>query len=521
MTRSIVWFRRDLRLADNAALTAAIQQGEAIPAFVIDPTLLNSDRVGAKRVAWLAANLRELDGSLRERGSQLIVRRGEPAAELIRLARESNATNVFFNLDLTPYARKRDQRVALELEQNGIAVESFDDMTVHHPEEVVTQTGRPYQVFTAFKKVWLALPKPAADEVEALPEQMPLPEDLRHRAASLWDRERFSRSNLDLVEGDCFGASFDYSRQTASASAQDASRNDGLPAAGEVAALDRLNAFLEETIYGYGTGRNLLDRQATSFLSPYLRFGVLSIRQAYWGAKAAIDLAASKEAQLGAEAWLNELIWREFYMALLYHFPHTIEQPLRAQFANFEWLDDEDAFCAWCEGRTGYPVVDAAMRMLNATGWMHNRARMIVASFLTKDLLIDWRMGERYFMQQLIDGDSASNAGGWQWAAGVGADAQPFFRVFNPTLQGQRFDPEGVFVKQWLPELRNVPVELVHEPWKLSANDQRQYGVIIGRDYPTPIVDHGFARDRALRHYRQQQPTLSTQEVFGSLKRKA
>jgi deoxyribodipyrimidine photo-lyase len=465
MARSIIWFRRDLRLADNAALLAGIRQGEVIPAFVIDPALLNSDRVGPKRAAWLAANVRELDRSLRERGSQLIVRRGEPAAELIKLARETQAANVFFNLDLTPYAQRRDQRVALELEQNGITVESFDDMTVHHPEEVVTQTGRPYQVFTAFKKAWLGLPKPAADDVEALPEQMPLLASVSSLALDVDDK----------IE---------------------------LPTAGEAAALDRLNEFLEETIYGYGTGRNLLDRKATSFLSPYLRFGALSIRQAYWGAKAAIDLATSQEAQTGAEAWLNELIWREFYQALLYHFPHTIKLPLREQFVNFEWLDDSAAFNAWCEGRTGYPVVDAAMRMLNATGWMHNRARMIVASFLTKDLLIDWRKGERYFMQQLIDGDSASNVGGWQWAAGVGADAQPFFRVFNPTLQGQRFDPDGVFVKQWLPELRGVPIELVHEPWKLSASDQQQYGVIIGRDYPAPIVDHGFARDRALRHYR-------------------
>ena len=241
---------------------------------------------------------------------------------------------------------------------------------------------------------------------------------------------------------------------------------------------------------------------ATSFLSPYLRFGALSIRQAYWGAKAAIDLATDKAAQQGAEAWLNELIWREFYLGLLYHFPHTINQPLREQYRDFEWLDDDESFAAWCEGRTGYPVVDAAMRMLNATGWMHNRARMIVASFLTKDLLIDWRQGERYFMQQLIDGDSASNVGGWQWAAGVGADAQPFFRVFNPTLQGQRFDPEGLFVKQWLPELAQVPIELVHEPWKMKQADQQKYGVIIGRDYPAPIIDHAFARDRAIQHYR-------------------
>jgi len=470
MARSIVWFRRDLRLADNAALAAALRQGEVIPAFVIDPQLLNSDRVGAKRVAWLAANLRALDRSLRERGSQLIVRRGNPAAELLKLARETSATQVTFNLDLTPYARKRDQRVALELEQNGITVESFDDMTVHHPEEVVTLTGRPYQVFTALKKAWLALPKPAADEAESLPERMPLP-----------------------VEAVSLPIDFDKSLE--------------LPAAGEDAALDRLNGFLEETIYGYGAGRNLLDRQATSFLSPYLRFGALSIRQAYWGAKAAIDLASTKEAQQGAEAWLNELVWREFYMALLYHFPHTIDQPLREQYRDFEWLADDAAFAAWREGRTGYPVVDAAMRMLNATGWMHNRARMIVASFLTKDLLIDWRKGEQYFMQQLIDGDSASNAGGWQWAAGVGADAQPFFRVFNPTLQGQRFDPVGLFVKQWLPELASVPVEFVHEPWKMKPADQQRVGVIIGRDYPAPIIEHSFARDRALQHYRNRNNT--------------
>jgi deoxyribodipyrimidine photo-lyase len=485
MTRSIVWFRRDLRLADNAALAAAIRQGEVLPAFVIDPVLLNSDRVGAKRVAWLAANLRELDRSLRQRGSRLIVRRGEPAVELLKLARETGATNVFFNLDLTRYARKRDQRVALELEAQGVTVESFDDMTVHHPEEVVTLTGRPYQVFTAFKRAWLALPKPAADEAESLPEHMPLPEDLRHCEHSL-------RSNLDLTEEDCFVAN-------------SAPRNDEtieLPAAGEDAALNRLNDFLEATIYGYSEGRTLLDRAATSFLSPYLRFGALSIRQAYWGAKAAIDLTTDKAAQQGAEAWLNELIWREFYMALLYHFPHTIDQPLREQYRDFEWLEDDDAFAAWREGRTGYPVVDAAMRMLNATGWMHNRARMIVASFLTKDLLIDWRQGERYFMQQLIDGDSASNVGGWQWAAGVGADAQPFFRVFNPTLQGQRFDPAGSFVKQWLPELVQVPIEFVHEPWKMKPADQQKYGVIIGRDYPAPIIEHSFARDRALQHYR-------------------
>jgi len=470
MARSIIWFRRDLRLTDNAALTAGLERGDVLPVFVIDPKLLNSDRVGTKRVAWLVANLRALDRSLRERGSQLIVRRGEPAATLKQLAQETQANRVFFNLDITPYARARDRRVALELEKSGLSVEAFDDITLHHPEDVVTMTGRPYQVFTAFKKAWLTLPKPSLQDIRSVPDQMPLP------VAEL--------SSLPIDFADDPGP---------------------LPEAGEGAALARLDAFLEETVYGYAEGRNQLDRAATSFLSPYLRFGALSIRQAYWGAQAAIDLAEDAAAKAGAESWLNELIWREFYMALLYHFPHTIDQSLRDQYRDFEWLDDAAAFEAWCAGRTGYPVVDAAMRCLTATGWMHNRARMIVASFLTKDLLIDWREGERYFMQQLIDGDSASNVGGWQWAAGVGADAQPFFRVFNPTLQGQRFDPDGAFVKQWLPELARVPVELVHEPWKMTPLEQQAAGCIIGRDYAAPIIDHHFARDRALRHYRSSQ----------------
>ena len=465
--RSIIWFRRDLRLADNPALSAGLERGEVVPVFVIDPKLLQSERVSEKRIAWLVANLRALDVSLRERGAQLIVRRGDPAKVLWQLAQDTHSTQVLFNLDVTPYARTRDRRVALELEQNGLSVEAFDDITLHHPEDVVTMTGRPYQVFTAFKRAWLALPKPSADETPTLPEALAL-----------------SIPPVESLPLDFGEVAID------------------LPPAGEAAAIDRLNDFLEETIFGYGEGRNLLDRAATSFLSPYLRFGAISIRQAYWGAQAAIDLAEDAAAKAGAESWLNELIWREFYMALLYHFPHTIQRPLREQYTNFAWLADDEAFAAWCEGRTGYPVVDAAMRCLNTTGWLHNRARMIVASFLTKDLLIDWRKGEQYFMQQLIDGDSAANAGGWQWAAGVGADAQPFFRVFNPTLQGQRFDPDGTFVRQWLPELARVPDRLVHEPWKMTSLEQREAGCLIGHNYPAPIIDHHFARNRALQHYR-------------------
>ena len=471
MSRSIVWFRRDLRLSDHAALSAAGQRGEVVPVFVIDPMLIESDRVGAKRLSWLAANLRALDRSLREHGSKLIVRHGDPSSELLRLAQESQADCVFFNLDLTPFARERDRTVGLELEKHGITVETFDDVTLHHPEEITTQTGQPYQVFTAFKRAWLAKPQPSIDGSRIKPKNLQLSIELDSRPIT-------------------FG-----------------SETFELPAGGEAAALDHLDRFLDSVIFNYSEARNQLDRSGTSLLSPYLRFGMLSIRQAYWGAKAAIDLASEAADRTSAEAWLNELVWREFYMSLLYHFPHTINQPLRAQFKNFEWLDDTAAFEAWCAGRTGYPVVDAALRCLNQTGWLHNRARMIVASFLTKDLLIDWRQGERYFMRQLIDGDTASNVGGWQWASGVGADAQPFFRVFNPTLQGKRFDPHGDFVRRWLPELARVPIELIHEPWKMNAMEQSQAGCVIDRDYPSPIIDHRLARDRALQHYRGSKTT--------------
>jgi deoxyribodipyrimidine photo-lyase len=466
MSRSIVWFRRDLRLADQPALAAALEQGEVVPAFILDPQLLESDRVGPQRLAWLAANLRSLDQSLRERGARLIVRSGDPAIELPRLAQEAAADQITFNLDLTPYARRRDQRVGLELEAQGIQVEAFDDVTLHQPDEIVTSTGRPYQVFTAFKRAWLAQPKPSALDLSAIPDVLSMPAGLASQP-------------------------IDFADETIA-----------LPPAGEQAALTRLDHFLEAKVYAYGEGRNRLDIDGTSCLSPYLRFGALSIRQAYWGVRSAIELVDEQTVRASAETWLNELIWREFYFGLLYHFPHTIDRPLRKEYTDFEWLDDAGAFEAWCEGRTGYPVVDAAMRCLNATGWLHNRARMIVASFLTKDLLIDWRRGERYFMQHLIDGDSASNAGGWQWAAGVGADAQPFFRVFNPTWQSQRFDPNGEFVREWLPELARLPDRLIHEPWKMSAADQREYDCLIDRDYPAPIIDHRFARDRALQHYR-------------------
>jgi deoxyribodipyrimidine photo-lyase len=273
---------------------------------------------------------------------------------------------------------------------------------------------------------------------------------------------------------------------------------------GEVEARRRLEAFVagdDAPIYRYAEGRNRLDRDGTSRLSPYLRFGMLSARQAVVGALAAAGAAPGAGARQGAETWLNELVWREFFIHILYHFPRVRASSFRPEYDRIAWENDEAAFAAWCQGRTGYPVVDAAMRQLVQTGWMHNRARMIVASFLVKDLLVDWRWGERFFMQHLVDGDPAANNGGWQWTAGTGTDAAPYFRIFNPILQGKKHDPGGDFVRRWLPELDGVPDKYLHAPWEMPEEVQHQAGCTIGQDYPAPIVDHAWARERTLAAY--------------------
>jgi deoxyribodipyrimidine photo-lyase len=274
--------------------------------------------------------------------------------------------------------------------------------------------------------------------------------------------------------------------------------------AGEAEAVRRLHGFVSQAaapIAGYATDRDRVDADGTSRLSPYLRFGMVSARHAAVEALEALSAARTPAARRGIEVWLNELVWREFFNAVLYHVPRVLRGAFRREMARVAWDDDPAAFAAWCEARTGYPIVDAAMRQLTGTGWMHNRARMIAASFLVKDLLVDWRRGERFFMRHLVDGDPAANNGGWQWVAGVGTDAAPYFRVFNPVLQGKRFDPDGAYVRRWLPALARVPAAYVHEPWRMDPAAQRAAGCVIGRDYPAPIVDHAFARARALSRY--------------------
>ena len=463
MKTAIWWIRRDLRLSDNQALAAAMRQASSvIPLFILDPGLLRSPNVGHARVAFLFENLRFLDASLRSRGSGLILREGDPKEVLVALRAETEAEGIFAEADISPYARQRDQMVGRALPLNLVS-----GVTVYSPEILRKADGSPYTVFTPFSQKWRSLSFPGGslntpERLPALPPlpSLPIPSTPRHPADSSFP-------------------------------------------AGEAEAQSRLARFVDLKIFQYAEDRNRLDLDGTSSLSPYLRFGMISARQAADSAIRAEVQAKTRPQREGAETWLNELIWREFYAAILYHFPAVRRAAFRPELRYIPWRDDPLGFAAWSGGSTGFPVVDAAMRQLNSTGWIHNRARMITASFLTKDLLIDWRLGERYFMQHLLDGDPAANNGGWQWTAGIGTDAAPYFRVFNPVLQGSKFDPDGAYVRRWIPELAYVPNVYIHSPWKMPAEVQKQIGCCIGKDYPAPIVNHQEARERVLATYRQ------------------
>jgi deoxyribodipyrimidine photo-lyase len=460
------WIRRDLRLADNIALDAALATGRSVlPFFVLDPSILQSPDLGASRVAFLCGGLHSLDRQLRGRGSRLVLRSGSPQETLARLVQESGAEQVFAEADYTPYALRRDAAIA-----RGLPLTLVPGVTVHPPHQVHRADGGPFTVYTPFRRAWGALPLPGPRDLLAPPARLAPPPEV----ASLPLPEAISDVPLDAFPPE------------------------------ENLALARLAAFTqgaEAAIYRYAEGRDRLDLDETSRISPYLHFGMLSPRQAVVAALQARDRAASGPARRSADIWLNELVWREFFVSVLFHFPAVRGESFRRDLRGVTWENDVTAFAAWCEGRTGVPVVDAAMRQLRTTGWMHNRARMITASFLVKDLLIDWRWGEAWFLQNLLDGDPAANNGGWQWTAGTGTDAAPYFRVFHPVLQGQKFDPLGGYVRRFVPELEGVPERWIHHPWEMSIDLQRRSGCVIGNDYPAPLVEHGWARQRLLSAY--------------------
>jgi deoxyribodipyrimidine photo-lyase len=461
--RAIVWYRRDLRVADHPALLDALDAAdEVVPVFILDDRLLFGRTSGANRRAFLHGALGALDADLRERGGRLFFGRGRPLRVLRDALRETGASSVWCTRDLTPYARRRDERVGRALDHLGIEFHQRPGNYLTDPDRIATEAGSPFRAFTPFSKAARAAgwrgPLDAPDAVRT-PRQV--------TGLGTLPPERDFRTD---------GAATTF--------APDPAR-----------ALARLRWFGRTRADRYGGDRDLPAEDATSKISPYLRLGLVSPHQA----AAVVDRGG--HATGGRRAYVDELLWRDFYAYVLYHFPYSAWEDLRPEFTGLEWERDPDGLRAWKEGRTGYPIVDAGMRQLAAEGWMHNRARMVTASFLTKDLLIHWREGALHFMRLLVDGDLASNNGGWQWAASTGTDAQPYFRVLNPVTQGRRFDPSGAYVRRWVPELARVDQAKVHAPWTMTPAEQEAAGVVIGRDYPTPIVDHARARRRALARF--------------------
>jgi deoxyribodipyrimidine photo-lyase len=456
---AIAWFRRDLRLHDHPALAAAVAAADVvIPVFVVDDALLAGRWSSPNRAWFMRESVAALSAELAGRGAALRVLRGRPADVLPAFALEAGATDVFLTRDATPYGRHRDRSVAHRLAGEGIAVHARRGLYVHEPDELAAAGGRPFSVYGAFRRAWDAAPLG-----EPLPAPQRIPGPLGARP--------------DVVP--------DLGRPTADPAL--------VPAPGEAAARARLDRWLDGPIDGYAAGRDRLDLDATSRLSQDLRWGLLSPLEVV------VRAAGPGE---GRRVFTSEVAWRDFYAHVLWHHPRVVDEPFQRSLGRLPVRGDPAAFRAWAEGRTGYPVVDAAMRQLRATGFMPNRARMITASFLAKHLLEDRRLGEAEFMRHLLDGDVASNNGGWQWTAGTGTDPQPYFRVFNPVIQGRRHDPAGEYVRRWVPELRDVPPALIHEPWTMDAAAQAAAGCRIGVDYPAPIVDHAEARARALAAYR-------------------
>ncbi len=457
----LVWFQLDLRLAANPALEKAVQSGSAVvPVFIYAPEEEAPWEPGAASRWWLHLSLTALDRSLAERGSRLIVRRGPSAETLLSIASETGATQIFWNRRYEPALRERDRKLEDQLRSAGITPEISTGNVLFEPGTILNSSGQPFQVFTPFWRACQA--QPAPESPKPAPTSLPAP--------AHWPRS-LAISDLELEPKIEWAGGLREMWQP-----------------GECCAARQLKRFLDGPADDYVDGRDRPDLVGTSRISPHLHFGEISAKQIWH---------AVKRAQKGDE-YLRQIAWREFSYHLLYHFPQTAEHPLRSEFRSFPWHRNQRAQKAWNRGLTGYPMVDAGMRELWHTGWMHNRVRMLVASFLVKHLLIPWQDGAAWFWDTLVDADLANNTMGWQWTAGCGADAAPYFRIFNPVLQGEKFDPDGSYVRRWIPELAKLSPRWIHKPWEAPAPVLAEAGIELGKDYPLPIVNHDAARKRAL-----------------------
>ena len=459
MKTIIHWFRRDLRLLDNAALYQAWKEAdEVIPVFCFDAKVLGRDEFGASSVKFMLESLVVLKENLEAVGSRLILRQGDSLEELLKLAKETSASAIYWNRKYDPYTLPRDIAIERACQERGIFTQTFVDFVMQEPSSVKTDQKKPYTIFTPFYKKWLTLPRPKVFS--------------------------YFKGKGDLVKSI-------HSIVIPTLEELGFSLKFEIPKGGEREAQRLLDDFILNHVSKYGEERDFPMLNGTSRLSPHLRFGTMSVRRIYESVLFAQNKMESV-ARKNSEVYLKELIWREFYVHVLYHFPHVVKGAFRSEYDQLEWSNNKNHFQTWCEGRTGYPIVDAAMRQLNKTGWMHNRLRMVVSMFLTKDLHISWQWGEKYFLEKLVDGELAANNGGWQWSASTGTDAAPYFRIFSPVSQSQKFDPEGAFIKRFIPELESFSAEEIHAPWEAAPEKLKAIS------YPKPIVDHSKAREKAL-----------------------
>jgi deoxyribodipyrimidine photo-lyase len=519
-SRAVVWFRRDLRTADHPALLAALAAADqVVPVFVVDRTLLHGRTSGPNRRAFLHGALQALARDLEALGGRLLLREGDPVTVIPALARLAAADAVYCSREYTPYARRRDTAVERALRADGRTLHAMPGVYLSDFDELSTAEGTPFRIHAPFARAAKAA---AWDDPLPAPTRVPVPDETG--APGLWTTG--ATLPVNGLRSPTGGPGPGPGGSGAPRGGTETGPSGlvlgtgpggfGLGGAVEItppdpaAALERLRWFMVRRVDGYARARNFMGADGTSRLSPYLRFGLVSPRQV------AVAVARVPGAMGGGrrsgehprragdrETFINELLWRDFYGYVLYHQPESAWEHMRPAFAHFHFEDDPDGLAAWREGRTGYPLVDAAMRQLTGQGWVHNRARMVVASFLTKHLLVDWREGARFYLQHLMDGDLPANNGGWQWVAGTGTDAAPFYRIFNPVAQAETFDPAGDYIRRWVPELAKLEPPAVFAPWQAGPADLEAAGVHLGTDYPHPIVDHRRARDRALARFQE------------------
>jgi deoxyribodipyrimidine photo-lyase len=460
----IVWFRHVMRVADHPALLAAVATGQpVVPVFILDDEAAGSWKSGGARRWWLHESIKSLSADLRKRGSRLILRQGSTLDILPRLAKELDAITIFASRSYEPWARKQETHLQKTLEANGVELKRYAGALLFEPDAITTKAREPFKVFMPF---WRAASQTTPRSPQQAPTKILAPG--RHPPSDDLERWHLLPTKPDWAGG---------------------LRETWTP--GEATAAELLGAFVDDPISRYATDRDRPDKIGTSRLSPYLAGGEISPSTCWHAAQA-------RSSGKGSETFLKELIWREFCHHLLFHWPDLPEVPFREEFSRFPWSKGKAALRAWQRGLTGYPIVDAGMRELWHTGWMHNRVRMVTASFLTKHLLLPWQQGEAWFWDTLVDADLANNSANWQWVAGSGADAAPYFRIFNPVIQGERFDPDGDYVRRWVPELKALSNKHIHAPWTADDKALKSAKVSLGVTYPKPIVDHTVARQKAL-----------------------